>query len=263
MPQTNYVMPTLLLGQVATADDVVIDGNYVNELFAQLSEITFAGNDAGDYTIQIEGGGELISATITADGVDAVTVLIDDMIAALQVDPNFANLATAANADPDLDLTFLHEGIVYVITFPSNPSGNMSVASSQAAGGTDVGLGLCMAQGGGDDLAVPPTGVADFLLGITVRNPNVDTNTGNPLDDSVQEPGQNFSLLRVGVTAVQSDGGVTRGGPVFVRHANGTDAAPLGSLSSINDANTVQLPGARWRDGSTASGLTRVIANNP
>jgi hypothetical protein len=106
--------------------------------------------------VQIEGGGEIIVGTFEADS-DAVTVIIAGLIASLQAQPGFSGTASATNSDPDLDLVFLNTGISYVISFPSNPGSNMSVANSQTAGGTNVGLGLVVAQGG-DGEAVLPTG---------------------------------------------------------------------------------------------------------
>jgi hypothetical protein len=265
MPQFDYTKNALLLGQISSATPWAID-SYLNELTAQVSRIALGGSDDGTYTVQIVGPEGTFTGTFVASG-DAITDIIDGLLASLNdnaVNPDFEeNVATGVNADPNLDLTFMHEGITYTITFPSNPAGNMTVSNTTEPGGARIGLGLCMAQGAADDLAVPPTDEADFLLGITVRNINTETNDGIQTSEDGYPGGSAMSLLRQGECTVQTEGAVTRGGPVFVRHAGATAAAPLGSLSSTDDAETVQLPGARWRTSTTAAGLAVVTVNNP
>lgn len=183
MPQTSFVAPTLLLGQVADNSPLAID-SYINPLLAQISAITVAGNDDGVYSVQLEGGSEIIVGSFTASS-DSVADIIDGLIADLALQPGFSSAATAAEADPDLNLTFSNPGISYVISFPSNPSSNMSAANSQEAGGTNIGLGLCVAQGG-TGLAVLPTGEATaqtsvITLGGTTDGTFTVTITGNGL----------------------------------------------------------------------------------
>jgi hypothetical protein len=183
MAQTNFNPQALLLGQIADNSPKAVD-SYVNPLLAQISAITVGGNDDGTYAVRLEGGGEIIDGSFAASS-DAVADIIDGLIASLALQPGFPSAATAVEADPDLELTFTNPGISYVISFPSNPSGNMSVANSQEAGGTNIGLGLCVAQGG-TGLAVLPTGEAVaqtsvITLGGTTDGTFTMTVTGNGL----------------------------------------------------------------------------------
>lgn len=185
MPQTSFVQPTLLLGQIGDATPKTID-TYVNPLLAQISAITIGGNDAGTYAVRIEGGGEIIDASFVKAGAETVADIIDALILDLAVQSGFSGTATAAEADPDLDLVFLTPGIAYTITFPTNPSGNMSVANSQEAGGVDVPLAVVVAQGGDGEARLPSSGpvagvsqVSVITLGGTDDGVYTVTITGN------------------------------------------------------------------------------------
>lgn len=184
MPQTSFVQPTLVLGQIGDATPKTID-SYANPLLAQLSAITIAGNDAGTYTVQIEGGGETIVASFVKAGAETVADIIDALIADLALQSVFSGTATAAENDPDLDLVFLTPGITYLITFPSNPSGDMSAANSQEAGGTDVPLAVVVAQGGDGEARLPSAALTAqtsvITLGGTTDGTFTVTITGNGL----------------------------------------------------------------------------------
>ena len=261
MPQLNYEMPELLLGQIGDASPVRLD-SYVNELLEQLSTLTLSGNGAGTYTVLIEGNNQSFTGTFVAGAPDAVTAIIDGLIAAFEVD-GLLGTAVMTNADPDLDFDFLHTGIPYVLTILSNPGCVMSLATSQAAGGTNFPLGLCLAQSAaGDDVARVPTSDTDVLLGLSVRNIEIETNIGGS-GETETEPGDTFSLMLEGDTVVFATTAVAAGGPVFVRHANGTAAAPLGSMSATDDGETVLLPGTRFKTTIAAAGLVRVTCNIP
>jgi hypothetical protein len=263
MPQFDYTMPTLLLGQIGNADPRTIH-SYANELLAQISDITFAGNGAGTYTVEVAdvGRNNVIVGTFVAGAPDAITVIIDGLIASF-IENGLLSEANMVNSDPDLDFNFLNTGIDYTITLLSNPGGVMSVATTQAAGGTNVGLGLCVAQSAeGDLVARVPTADTDDLLGVVHRNIDVETNVGGS-GVTEYEPGDTFSVMKQGEVVVFATTAVAAQGDVFVRHAAGTPAAPLGSMSATDDAETVQLPGAKFKTATTGPGLVRVTLNIP
>ncbi len=71
MPQLNYDMPELLLGQIGDASPTRLD-SYVNELLEQLSTITWSGNGAGTYTVRISGNNQVFTGSFVAGAPDAV-----------------------------------------------------------------------------------------------------------------------------------------------------------------------------------------------
>lgn len=255
MPQVQFVQPTLLLGQIGDATPKTID-SYVNPLLAQLSEITIAGNDAGTYAVRIEGGGEIIDASFVKAGAETVADIIDALIASLALQSGFSGTATALENDPDLELTFLTPGIVYTISFPTNPSGNMSVANSQAAGGVDVGLGLCLVQGGDGEAqlpsAAPAAQVSVITLGGTDDGTYTVTITGN---------GHVF----VGTIVASSDTAATILGTILstMEIDAGFDADCDGSIAGSVLTFTFNKPGITYAVVLTANPSTNMVLTTP
>ncbi len=263
MSQFSYAeQARLLLGQVATTRPYVIDSKG-NELLAQITTNTLAGSADGVYTLTITDPFTdfVITSTYTAS-TDEETVIIADLIDDLEADPNFNNIATAANNDPVLTLTFLHTGLVYTVATTSTGSGFVA-ANSQAAGGTAIGLGLAVTRGSADNLATAPTDAGDRMIGITVRNTVIEASSGVATEVSEFAPGSEMSVLVEGVCTVQTEGAVTQGGIVYARHDVGSTAFALGQLSATDDDETVAVPNARWDTSTTAAGLARVEVNLP
>jgi hypothetical protein len=263
MPQLSYnAQPALRLGEIATTQPWHIESKG-NELLAQITEATLAASADGIYTLTITDptGQIVVTSTFTASTSTEDDIIVD-LIADLEADPNFNNIATASNDDPVLTLTFLHTGLVYTVATTSTGSG-FTVANTQDAGGTAIGLGLAVTRGSGDTLAVAPTADTDVMIGITTRNTLVEVNSGIRTDVTEYEPGSKMSVMSSGVCAVQTEGAVTQGGAVFARHDVGATAFALGQLSATDDAETVAVPNAVWDTSTTAAGLARVKVNLP
>lgn len=263
MPQQTYVKADFLLGQIATTRPWSI-ASKGNELLAQISTVSVAATpEDGVYTVRITDGDITVSGSFTASS-DTQAAIVAGLIADLEAQPNFNNIAAAVDASPDITLNFIHTGIVYTVDFPSNPGpGDLSVVTTQAAGGTAIGLGLAVVPGSADNLATAMTATGEVILGITTRNTAIEVNTGVQTDVTEFAAGTEMSILQEGTIAVQTEGAVAQGGLVFARHDVGTTAFALGQLSATDDAETVQVPNARFDTTLTAAGLARVIVNLP
>jgi len=263
MPQTSYNKALMLLGQIATTRPYTILSRN-NPLLEQISTISFGAATAGAHTIRIidSTGQQVLSGSAAGGG--TITALIDALIADLQADPDYANVvASAVNANPDLVLTFKFEGLSYTIDFPANPATDMTLVTTQAAGGPSVGLGLAVIEGAGADDMAPLTAGTQRVLGITVRNTVVEENSGDPLDSTRYLAGSEVSIMDSGACVVQTEGAVTKGGNVYARHAVGATAFALGSLSATDDGETVLVPNASFDTTLAAAGLARVRVNLP
>ncbi len=264
MPQFEFVQPVGLLGAVASGAVEEID-SYTNPLLAQANTVPIGGTTDGVYTIQLDGEGGTFQFSFTASGSTAAQIA-DGLAAAATADPDLLNILTAAGTPgTPLLLNFLHAGQTWAISFPSNPGGNMTLTTTTAAGGTNIGLGLVVVPGSSQELAVPPTGssaAADFL-GITERSLMAQVNRGIQTETDAFEPGDEMSVLRSGDIWVYAEDAVTFNAPVFVRRtAAGTEV--LGAVRSDADGgDAITWPGAVFRDTSTGAGLVRVRLNLP
>lgn len=267
MPQFDYNHPALFLGQVASEDPMSIS-SYVNELFAQENRIAVgAAPGAGDYTIEISGDEGTFSFSYTSPGAETQAQIVAGLLAALQGEPDLANIVAGTDASPNLDLAFLHEGLVYTVTATSNPGGAMTITETQAAGGTAIGLGLGVVPGSAEDLVVAPTGAtADAdVLGVTCKaSVDVLVNDGLQTSDDQFAPAAQVSVLEAGEVVVNVEDAVAFNGAVFMRTANATAAAPLGGFRSDADGgDAIAITGARFRSSTTGAGLAVLKLNRP
>lgn len=233
-------------------------------MLAQISTVAVAATpEDGTYTVRITDGDIVVSGSFVASS-STQAAIVAGLISDLEAQPNFNNIATAVDTSPSFILNFIHTGIVYTVDFPSNPGpGDLSVVTTQAAGGTAIALGLAVVQGSADNLATQLTGAADVVLGITTRNTVVEENTGIPTDVTEFDPGDEMSIMEEGTITVQTEGTVAASGLVFARHDVGATAFALGQLSATDDAETVQVPNARFDTSTTGAGLARVRINLP
>ena len=267
MPQFNYNHPVLFLGQVASGDPMSIS-SYVNELFAQETRVAVgAAPGAGDYTLQIEGPEGTFSFSHTSPGGETQAQIVAALLAALQADPDLANIVAGTDASPNLDLAFIHEGIEYTVTATSNPGGALTITETQASGGTAIGLGLGVVPGSAEDLVIPPTGASTDadLLGITCKaSIDIQVNDGLAASTSEFAPSSTVSVLEAGEVVVNVEDAVAFNGAVFMRTANATAAAPLGGFRSDADGgDAIAITGAKFRSSTTGSGLAIVKLNRP
>jgi hypothetical protein len=268
MPQLNYTHRALMLGQIATTENYDAD-SYINELLAQESEVTVGGAAiAGTYTIQIDGpDANSITVDFVAAGGEAPAVVVAGFLAAVQADSDFTNLLVATDASPILELDFIHPGQVYVISFPSDPNGILSGALIQAAGGTNIHLGVGVVPGSAAQLAVAPgaaTVDADFL-GITFMGTvEIMVNDGLSTSLDVFAPGCSVSVMSEGTTVVGVEDAVAFNGPVFMRTQNPGPGQHLGGFRSDADGgNAIAIAGARFRSATTGVGLAQIKVNRP
>lgn len=93
-----------------------------------------------------------------------------------------------------------------------------------------------------------PTADTDEILGIAVADQHREQDPSVALPSFKQT--EAIGVLRQGRVYVVVGAGATAvpGEPVFVRHAGGE----LGELTSINDGDTVALPGATWQSNAAA-----------
>lgn len=266
MPQFDYTHPLLRLGMIGTASPWTID-SYGNALLAQASSVTAGGVAvAGSYTVQIDGEEGSFSVSVTMAGGESTTVLIAALVAAFVADADLLNIVAATDADPTMNLAFLHAGKDYSITLPSNPGGVLSTALVQAAGGTAIPLGVGVVPGAADNEAQLPGGAstdADFL-GIHVEaTVDVKVNDGQAFGaiDEI-EPGETLSIMRIGETVVATEDAVAFNGQVFMRIANPGPGQSLGGFrSDAAGGDAIALSGVRFRSSTTGAGLARVAVN--
>ena len=271
MPQFNYDQPVWRLGQRANARTANSD-SYGNELFRQVTTVTAGGNTGGTYTMQIAGEEGIYqvsvdlpapaSAAAVAEAL-ALKILDDPDVLGLLVD--FAYVPAAA----DFVLSFADRGAVYVVTFPSNPGGDLTQALTQAPGGTKVPLGVGIVQGSEDFIGKLPDGAstdADFR-GIAVLNDDADINSGLPGDFSGYSPGFEMKVANVGDWIVYSETAVAKGGDVYMRIAAGAtpDLQQLGAFRADADGgNAILISSLKFMEFSTsAAGLALIRANRP
>ena len=274
MPQFDYVHPTLLLGQIASANPATVN-SYLNALLAQESEISIAATpEAGDYTVRIVGEEGTFEFTYTSPGAETEAQIVAGLLAALDADPDLVNIVVGTDASPELELDFIHPGLDYTISFPSNPGpGDMSQALIQAAGGVALLLGVAVvatdpagSSTGAQHVTAPDAGTVDAdFLGLTVRAViDVQVNTGDPNQISEFAPGATLSVMEEGESVVEVEDAVAFNGAVFVRIANPGPGQALGGIrSDVDGGNAIQMTGARFRSATTGNGLAKVAINRP
>lgn len=272
MPQFNYDHPGLLVGQQASGNPVTIN-SYINALLAQESEVTVGGTDAGDYTVQIDGDEGSFQFTFTHGGGGVVNDIVTGLLAALDADPDLVNIVVGANASPELELDFLHPGQDYAISFPSNPSGNLTQTLIQAAGGTDIGLGLGVVPAdppgvstGAQHVTAPNGAVDADFLGVTMRaSIDVDVNTiSNGAVDSRFVPSDTVSVMEEGEIRIETEDAVAFNGAVWMRNTNPGPSTPLGGFrSDSGGGEAILVTRMRFRGSTSSAGVVTAVINRP
>jgi hypothetical protein len=235
---------------------------------AQESEVTVGGAAiAGTYTIQVDGPEGSFSVDFVAAGGEAPAAVVAGFLAAIQADPDFLNLLVATDASPILELDFLHPGQTYTVSFPSDPNGILSGALIQAAGGTDIGLGLGVVTGSDSRLARAPDGstVDADVLGVTVSATlAVEVNDGLSTSVDAFHPGDEVAVMEEGTVVVAVEDAVAFNGAVFMRIQNAGAGQSLGGFRSDNaGGDAIQITGARFRSDTSGVGLAIIKINRP
>jgi hypothetical protein len=215
--------------------------------------VTVGGTTDGVYTVQIDGPEGTFQVSFTAAG-NTADQIAAGLEAAADLDPDLLNIAVASSATNVLTLTFIHPGSVYTVSAPSAPSA-LTVATSQAAGGVTVGLGV--AQGALDDQAALLGGgsVDADVLGITIRSIDMNVNEGDPTVDDGYFGGATMAIMRGGELFANVEDAVSAGGAVFARIVvNASDA---------DGGDAIALSACTFRTSTTAAGLARIKINRP
>lgn len=264
MSQNSYTHPVLVNGQIASGVNRTVRSR-TNELLAQISNIaSAAAPGAGDYTVRLESRGEVVEATYTSPGGESQADIVDGIIAAFGDD--LLNIATLVDNGNDFDINFLATGRVWTVTLLSNPGGNLTHTISQAAGGTDIPLGVGVVRGSAEDLAsLPDSGSTDpDFIGITVRNTDSEVNDGSDVGVDAFKPGSVLSILTIGDGVCVCETAFVEGGNVFVRIDNPGPGQSLGGIrNDVDGGNAVQLRGARFLSTGAAGELCKYTINRP
>jgi len=263
MPQFSYVHPVAINGQIASMSPIAVD-SYENPLLAQVSTVTVGGITDGVYTVQIDGPEGSFQFSFTASG-NTADQIAAGLEAAADLDPDLLNIVVATAVTNVLTLTFIHPGSVYTVSTPSAPSA-LTVATSQAAGGVTVGLGVAVAQGTLDDQAALLGGASTDadVLGITIRSIDMNTNEGDPTVDDGYQAGSTLAIMRGGELFANVEDAVAAGGQVFARIVINAPGQVLGGLRSDADGgDAIALSACTFRTSTTSAGLARIKINRP
>lgn len=265
MPQFTYTQPTAFAGMLADGGrlDVV---SAVNPLLPQISTITIGGvATAGAHTIRVSAPEGDIDVTWTATGGESIAATVAAIVAAFDAESDLSNIVVATDASPDITLTFIHEGEDYTVTLVSNPGSNMSLATTQAAGGTGIPLGRGVsyaANSDGGTVTLTSVSTIGLFAGVAVRsdaNVMVNSTEASFTDVTEFEPGAEVSILRSGRCWVYVTQAVEIGDVAYCKYQNGTTAAPLGSWS---DSPTDSVnSGGRFLTTTTGPGLALLELN--
>jgi len=273
MPQFSYDRKLALNGQECDGYGPRLVKSFTNALLAQESDIVLGAFSNGTYTVRLSNADgrviDISTGAITPANIAAIVAALEAAADALVTDleDSLENVAVVTDASPNLEIRFIHPGEDWTISFPSNPDGDMSHTLVQAAGGTNIALGVFVVRGAEDDECKAPVNGsvdADFV-GMTTRNTEalvMDYTTGDP----VFEPADTVSVKSVGANWTDKvEDAVSAGAPVYVRRIATAANPVLGAPRSDADGgNAVLLTGAVFETSSSAGGeLVKIRMNRP
>jgi hypothetical protein len=196
----------------------------------QITTIGVGGATDGTYTVRILSrapnrpidnvDSSFVAASSTADLIGA------GLVTQINSKTELRNLLRASyNASTDqIVLTAVRTGEVFEVSFPSNPSTNLTQTATQSAVVTSLPLGVGMVSTDGDT-AVRPSSTSDVLFGVVARGRGIEA----PDDGSAEyhSAGDNLDLVTEGDWYVESEEDVTsEANPVYMRvNASGTEKA--------------------------------------
>jgi hypothetical protein len=270
MPQYSYDAKTAFAGQIAQALRPTALESYANPKKAKIHTTTIAGFDAGTYTIRLSKASTGEEFDISAAAGASIALTCTALETAGDAMDELLNIVVVSKTATTVVLSFIHPGDDWDISYPSNPNSNMSGVTTQAAGGTDIPVGVAVvaASNPGDDdnglfCALPSGSSVDAnFIGITTRNV-----ASNVMDydqtGQVSEPGDIVSVMTEGVIWVETEDTVAYGGTVYVRiTASGSEQ--LGAFRSDADGgDAIVMTGAKFYSATSGAGLAKIKINRP
>ena len=264
MPQFNYTPASGLPGMLSIWSPEDIDSLLV-AVPVQKDEVQIGGTTDGDYWVQIQGDEGTFTIKFAAAGQTAIQIAAGLAAnAASQVGLNNI-VSTAATVGTQFRLDFIHPGSAYVVSFSSNPGGNMSLTQVQSSAGSPLSPGYAVASD--DGVTARPAKVGDTAAqfwGTACRNSDLLNPNGGLGGRDIQfQPADMVSACPRGEMWVPVETAVNVNDPVFFRvNATGTQIA--GAYGNTADGgNAVQVVG-KFKTKATAPGqLVRVRLNNP
>lgn len=225
----------------------------VNPELAQANTFTVGGTASdGVYTIQVvdDQTGTVYAASFTRGSSETNAQIAAALLAEIEDvanAPSWANLAAVSNSGGGvLAIAFLHTEKTYTVSGTAPGTGTVTVAETQAAGGTSIPFGrfLVFVDGSEDGMALPAAADPGDIRGVSVRAIGHFVNQGSPLAaaNDVIPPGNTYSAGFRGKIRVKNVGAsAVRGGSVFVV-VNVAGGDELGAARGDDDgANSVEL----------------------
>ena len=198
---------------------------------------------------------------------DAIAVALTALAAASE---DLINVVVVTDAVADTnELVFIHEDRAYTVTAIIGVGGNGTAVVSEvtAPGGTDIGLGLVVVQGTGDNEARLPTSgdTATDAVGISVKNTDSEVNAGDPVLETTFIPGSIVSAMQEGAAFVFTEDAVVVNAAVFFRITAATlpDEQVGRVRSDVDGGDAVALFGSRFLTSAAAGELVKVSINLP
>jgi len=263
MPQFSYSFPPAQLGQIGTFGPPSIDC-LVNPLLPQISTVTVVDNDAGAYAVSIVGPEGSFSFGITVVA-QTIAQVADQLAAAAVADDDLLNIVEVTSDGVDtVTMTFLHSGVDYTVGVTS-ASADLTLALTQASGGSEYPLGIGIVDAGNKVGRQPTTGdVALDILGISCNRSDCVLPFSMPgfASSASIAVGGEVAVLRQGEIWVRPETAVAVNDPVYCRVV-ATGAEVAGALRNTADGgDAVLLPG-RFRTAASAGGLAKIQLNAP
>lgn len=214
---------------------------------AQITLVSTAnGSGTDDWVISITDDETGQAYSLTATGSATEATLAANLEAAFAADAKLRDLFTlSVDSSSDVDATFTakHGGRSYTFAATGGTGAN-TITTSQAAGGSDLALGIMVALAStpGQMRALASTDTADNVAGLLFRTDAnhyqdyVETLSSVP----VARRAGTYEVMEEGRCWVTSEDAVTLGDPVYVRKAQTSSAGVLGAFRS-SPAGTAQV----------------------
>ena len=262
MPQLNYRqrlaegLPGKLASSALSAD--ILSAINDDPRAQQIVTFTVDENaETGDLSIQ--------GVTFEGAGADENAVAAD-LADNINEEPLVNGTVTAEADDDDVIVTAKVGGVGFLFDDGTNTTAAETQANATAAS-VPFGRAVLLAGEGdeGDMLAklMDENEVGD-ILGVSVYTATFEKGRStNPFDRIAAEyPGGSvLNVLREGRIYVETEGEVSVGDDVYVRHTADGDLDELGGFAGASGTGLVELTSARWHKGTNAEGLAVLQVN--